>query len=69
MKDVIESEDLRGEVLWNEFLEQGSITMREDGIIKVLQGITTLEEVESATADTSKEKTFEKVKEEKGKND
>ena len=41
--------------------------MREDGIIKALQGITTLEEVESATADTSKDKTFEPVEEKKEK--
>jgi len=62
MKKIIEEENLKEEILWNEFYNQGGITMREDGIIKVLQGITTIEEVERATADTTKEKTFDKVK-------
>ena len=33
-------------------VEQGMITMRQDGYLKVLQGITTLEEVNRVTADT-----------------
>ena len=67
MKKIVEQEEIKGETLWKEFYNQGSITMREDGIIKALQGITTLEEVESATADTSKDKTFEPVEEKKEK--
>jgi len=63
MKKIIEEGDLRGEVLWSEFYNQESTTMREDGIIKVVQGVTTMEEVERATADTTKEKTFEKAEE------
>ncbi len=62
MKQIIEAENLKGEVLWEEFYHQGAITMREDGIIKVLQGLTTIEEVENSTADTAKEKTFEATK-------
>lgn len=65
MKRIIEQDEIHGEVLWEEFYNQKSITMREDGIIKVLRGITTLEEVERATADTSKDKTFEKIEKEK----
>ena len=34
-------------------VEQGMITMRQDGYLKVLQGITTLEEVNRVTADTA----------------
>ena len=33
--------------------EQGMITMRQDGYLKVLQGITTLEEVNRVTSDTA----------------
>ena len=33
--------------------EQGMVTMRQDGYLKVLQGITTLEEVNRVTADTA----------------
>jgi len=29
--------------------EQGMITMQEDGVLKVLKGITSLEEIERAT--------------------
>lgn len=65
MKKIIEEGDLRGDILWEEFYNQGSITMREDGILKVLKGTTTMEEVGRATADTSKEKTFESGKEDK----
>jgi len=65
MKKIIEESGLRGDILWEEFYNQGSVTMREDGIIKVLQGVTTLEEVERATANTAQEKTFEKVEVEK----
>jgi len=65
MKKIIEEGELQGDILWQEFFNQGSITMREDGIIKVLKGVTTMEEVERATADTSKDKTFEKAEAEK----
>ncbi|HET6746561.1 MAG TPA: GspE/PulE family protein [Candidatus Saccharimonadales bacterium] len=34
-------------------VEQGMITMRQDGYLKALQGITTLEEVNRVTADTA----------------
>ncbi len=34
-------------------VEQGMITMRQDGYLKVLQGITTIEEVNRVTADTA----------------
>ena len=34
-------------------IEQGMITMRQDGYLKSLQGITTLEEVNRVTADTA----------------
>lgn len=64
IKGVIEEDNLKEDVLWEEFYKQGGITMREDGIIKVLQGITTIAEVERSTADTSKEKTLTIVKEE-----
>jgi type IV pilus assembly protein PilB len=33
--------------------EQGMVTMRQDGYLKVLQGITTIEEVNRVTADTA----------------
>jgi type IV pilus assembly protein PilB len=33
--------------------EQGMVTMRQDGYLKALQGITTLEEVNRVTADTA----------------
>lgn len=33
-------------------IEQGMVTMRQDGYLKVLQGITTIEEVNRVTADT-----------------
>ncbi|MFH1182648.1 MAG: GspE/PulE family protein [Candidatus Moraniibacteriota bacterium] len=62
MKKIIEEDNLKEDVLWEEFYSQGGITMREDGIIKVLQGVTTVSEVERATADTTKEKTLEAVK-------
>lgn len=65
MKKIIEQGDLRGEILWEEFNNQGSITMREDGVLKALRGVTTMEEVERVTADTTKDKTFEKPEEEK----
>ena len=32
-------------------IEQGMITMRQDGYLKALQGITTLEEVNRVTSD------------------
>jgi type II secretory ATPase GspE/PulE/Tfp pilus assembly ATPase PilB-like protein len=32
-------------------VEQGMITMRQDGYLKALQGITTLEEVNRVTSD------------------
>jgi type II secretory ATPase GspE/PulE/Tfp pilus assembly ATPase PilB-like protein len=32
---------------------EGMITMRQDGYLKALQGITTLEEVNRVTADTA----------------
>lgn len=60
LKKMIEDEELSGDVLWKEFYEQGAITMREDGILKVLQGITTMEELERATANTVEAKTFDK---------
>jgi len=63
MKRIIEESDLKGDILWKEFYDQGSITMREDGILKALQGVTSMEEVERATADTDKEKTFDKMEE------
>lgn len=62
MKRIIEEGNLRGDILWEEFYNQGAITMREDGILKVLKGITTLEEVQRATADTSQENTFTSAK-------
>jgi len=65
MKKIIEEGDIHADELWEEFYHQGSITMREDGIMKVVTGVTTMEEVERATADTSKEKTLETAKEEK----
>ena len=34
-------------------VEQGMITMRQDGYLKALQGITTLEEVNRVTSDTA----------------
>jgi type IV pilus assembly protein PilB len=34
-------------------VEQGMITMRQDGYLKALQGLTTLEEVNRVTADTA----------------
>ena len=34
-------------------IEQGMITMRQDGYLKALQGITTLEEVNRVTSDTA----------------
>jgi type II secretory ATPase GspE/PulE/Tfp pilus assembly ATPase PilB-like protein len=34
-------------------VEQGMITMRQDGYLKSLQGITTLEEVNRVTSDTA----------------
>jgi len=33
--------------------EQGMVTMRQDGYLKVLQGITTIEEVNRVTSDTA----------------
>ena len=33
-------------------VSQGMITMRQDGYLKALQGVTTLEEVNRVTADT-----------------
>ena len=32
---------------------QGMVTMRQDGYLKVLQGITTIEEVNRVTSDTA----------------
>ena len=34
-------------------MEQGMITMRQDGYLKALTGITTLEEVNRVAADTA----------------
>jgi len=34
-------------------VSQGMITMRQDGYLKVLQGITTIEEVNRVTSDTA----------------
>jgi type II secretory ATPase GspE/PulE/Tfp pilus assembly ATPase PilB-like protein len=34
-------------------VEQGMITMRQDGYLKALQGITTIEEVNRVAADTA----------------
>jgi len=59
MKKIIEEGDIHANTLWEEFYQQGSVTMREDGILKVVRGFTTMEEVERATADTSREKTLE----------
>ncbi|MFZ1360914.1 MAG: ATPase, T2SS/T4P/T4SS family [Candidatus Saccharimonadales bacterium] len=39
-------------VIQKKAIEQGMITMRQDGYLKVLQGITTIEEVNRVTADT-----------------
>ncbi len=64
MKKIIEAGELKGDVLWEEFYRQGAITMREDGVIKVIKGLTTMEEVERATADTTKDKTIAPTKEE-----
>jgi len=33
----------------NQAIKEGMITMKQDGVLKVLQGITTMEEVESVT--------------------
>jgi type IV pilus assembly protein PilB len=33
--------------------QQGMVTMRQDGYLKALQGITTLEEVNRVTSDTA----------------
>jgi len=64
IKRVIEDGDIKGDSLWKEFYAQGAVTMREDGIIKVLQGLTTMEEVERATANTKEEDTEEKPEDE-----
>ncbi len=64
MRKLVEMGEIQGDALWEEFYLQGSITMREDGVLKVLKGMTTMEEVERATADTTKDKTAEKPKEE-----
>ena len=37
----------------NVAVSQGMITMRQDGYLKALQGITTIEEVNRVTADTA----------------
>jgi type II secretory ATPase GspE/PulE/Tfp pilus assembly ATPase PilB-like protein len=63
MKKIVETGELKGDILWEEFYRQGAITMREDGVIKVLKGVTTMEEVERATADTVKDKTMAPAKE------
>ena len=34
-------------------VEQGMITMRQDGYLKALQGVTTIEEVNRVAADTA----------------
>ena len=34
-------------------IAQGMVTMRQDGYLKALQGVTTLEEVNRVTADTA----------------
>jgi type IV pilus assembly protein PilB len=65
MKKIIEEGDIHADSIWEEFYHQGAITMREDGILKVVKGVTTMEEVERATADTSREKTLEQAEEEK----
>jgi len=65
MKKIIEEGDIHADAIWEEFYNQGGITMREDGVMKVVKGITTMEEVERATADTSKEKTLETSEDEK----
>jgi len=59
MRKLIEEEEISGDVIWKEFYAQGSITMREDGILKVLQGVTTMEELERATANTVEAKTLD----------
>ena len=43
------------EVLRKTVKNQGMITMKQDGILKVLKGITTLEEIERATEEESLE--------------
>ena len=65
MKKIIEEGDIHADSIWEEFYHQGAITMREDWILKVVKGVTTMEEVERATADTSREKTLEQAEEEK----
>jgi len=64
IKKIVEDGDIRAEDLWKAFYDQGSITMHEDGIIKVLQGLTTMEEVERATANTKEDSTEKKAEEE-----
>ncbi len=62
LRKVIEEGELSGDTLWKEFYEQGSITMREDGILKVLKGQTTMEELERATANTVEANTLDDKK-------
>ena len=37
----------------NVAIQQGMITMRQDGYLKAIQGVTTIEEVNRVTADTA----------------
>jgi general secretion pathway protein E len=39
--------------------EEGYTTMKQDGIIKALQGITTIEEVQRVTEDDNEEEVIE----------
>ena len=43
--------------------KEGMITMRQDGVLKVLDGVTTIEEVLRATTETSVEPEEEKKEE------
>ncbi len=48
MKEIIAT-GLTNEKLKEEFLRQGLLSLKQDGILKVLQGVTTMEEIMTAT--------------------
>lgn len=48
MKDII-AKGVSNELLQEEFTRQGLLSLKQDGMLKVLQGITTLEEIMTAT--------------------
>jgi len=59
IKRIIDSEDVQEKAIEEEARKFGYTTMKQDGIIKVLKGITTIEEVQRVTEDSNTEEVIQ----------